>query len=288
MPPEALALGSAFCIALASILLARLKGQVPLMQLARWQVVAAFAFTALAALATGGWRGLTPAQAGLLGASGVVGIALASTTYFATIYLVGPRLTALLFTLAAPMALAMGWIVLGETVTALQLAGAALVLAGVALAVGLPRRGEGQARLFRLGVAAGLVTAFGQAAGSLLARPAMAAGVDPVTAMAVRSAPAAALFLALALVPRLSAGAAPIRSRSFGLAMAAALVGTVLGMSLMMAALHRGQVGIVTTLSSVTPLLVIPMAWAAFGERPTPAAWLGAGLAVVGVVLIGG
>lgn len=287
MGAEVLALGSALCIALGSILLAALKGRVPLVQLARWQLVAAFGFTALVSLATGSWRGLTPSQVGLLTASGLVGIALASTTYFAAIYAVGPRLTALLFTLSAPLALAMGWLVLGEAVSGTELAGVALVLAGVALAVGAPERAGGGARLFWLGVGAGVVTAFGQAAGSLLARPAMAEGVEPFTAMAVRSAPAAALFLALALVPRWRAGAAPIRSGAFALAMAAALVGTALGMSLLLAALQSGRVGIVTTLSSVTPILVIPLAWAAFGERPTPAAWAGAGLAVAGVVLIG-
>jgi drug/metabolite transporter (DMT)-like permease len=287
MPSEALALGSAFCIGLGSILLAQLKGRVPLVQLTRWQLVAAFGFTALASLLTDGWRGVTLAQAGLLGASGLVGIALASTTYFATIYTIGPRLTALLFTLSAPMTMGMGWLVLAEAASATQLAGAALVLTGVVVAVGLPTRPEGRTPLFRLGIATGLVTAFGQAAGTLLARPAMAEGVEPFTAMALRSAPAAALFLGLALVPSLGRGAAPVRSRPFGVAMAAALVGTVMGMTLMMAALHRGQVGIVSTLSSITPILVIPMAWLAFGERPTAAGWAGAGLAVAGVVLIG-
>ncbi|MBL8589426.1 MAG: EamA family transporter, partial [Methylobacteriaceae bacterium] len=65
-------------------------------------------------------------------------------------------------------------------------------------------------------------------------------------------------------------------------AVAAAFFGTVLGMSLLMAALASGPVGLVTTLSSTTPVLILPMVWAATGERPRLIAWAGAALAVAG------
>jgi len=94
-----------------------LKGRVPLLQPARWQMLAAFAITGAASLALGGWRTVGLWQFGLLAGSGLFGIALASTTYFAAIYSIGPRLTALLFSLTSPFALALGYLVLGETIT---------------------------------------------------------------------------------------------------------------------------------------------------------------------------
>jgi drug/metabolite transporter (DMT)-like permease len=57
-------------------------------------------------------------------------------------------------------------------------------------------------------------------------------------------------------------------------------------MSFLMAALARGDVGIVTTLSSTTPILILPMVWVAYRRLPGPLAWVGAALAVAGTALI--
>ena len=73
---------------------------------------------------------------------------------------------------------------------------------------------------------------------------------------------------------------------ALALVVASAFVGTALGMSLLMAALHSGNVGIVSTLSSMTPVLVLPMVWIRSGRRPRAAAWAGAVLAIAGTALI--
>jgi drug/metabolite transporter (DMT)-like permease len=57
-------------------------------------------------------------------------------------------------------------------------------------------------------------------------------------------------------------------------------------MSLLMAALARGNVGIVSTLSSMTPIVILPMLWLRTGVLPAPLAWVGALLAVAGTALI--
>jgi drug/metabolite transporter (DMT)-like permease len=305
---ELLAIAAAACIATSGMLISELKGRVDVLRLARWQMLAAFAMTGAASLAAGGWRTLDAGSAGLLAASGLSGIIIASTTYFAAIYAAGPRVTALLFSLTSPIALGLGYAILGETISMRQGLGVACVLAGIVLAIGLPRRFGGRgsslpavsvdaplpheapvapARTFRLGVALGIVTAIGQAGGSLLARPAMAAGVEPFTAMAVRSGVAAVFFVLLALAPA-AALRKPYRLRlaDLGLGVGSAFFGTGLGMSLLMAALARGNVGIVSTLSSMTPVVILPMVWLRSGKVPTPNAWLGAGLAVTGTALI--
>ena len=70
----------------------------------------------------------------------------------------------------------------------------------------------------------------------------------------------------------------PVAIRQIGLS---ALAGMVVGMSFLMAALAVGDVGIVTTLSSTTPILILPMVWAVYRRAPRPFAWAGAALAVV-------
>jgi drug/metabolite transporter (DMT)-like permease len=301
---EALALGAATCIALSTMFINELNGRVPLMQLVRWQLTAGCLITAAAATFMDGWKTLGVWQLQSLAASGMVGIAFASTTYFAAIYRAGPRVTALLFTLTSPFALALGYAALGETINRLQVLGVIAVLCGLRLAIGLRRRrssphitgseteplespAPGDPRPSAFGIALGTLTALGQALGALLARPAMASGVEPFAAMAVRSGLAAVCFWALLAVPAVRRRSGPIRRPDLALAIAAAFFGTALGMALMMAALQGGNVGIVSTLSSMTPVLILPMVWCRTGRPPPPLAWGGAALAITGTALIG-
>ena len=236
-----------------------LKGRIALLRLARWQLTAAFLMTAALSVALGGWRGLGQREVLLLAGSSLFGIMLASTTYYAAIYSAGPRVTALLFSVTSPFALGLGYLFLGETIRPVQGLGVACVLGGVVLALAPARTSGGPSfRPSRAGLALGVATALGQALGNLFARPAMAAGVEPFTAMAVRSGLAAAFFLLLAAFP-FARDPAPFRVRDLGWAVTASLFGTVLGMSLLMAALATGQVGIVSTLSSMAPIAILPM-----------------------------
>lgn len=283
---EILALCAAVCIAMSGMFVSELQGRMPLLDLARVQMTAAFLMTAAASLVVGGWRSVEPWQLGFLAVSSLFGIIIASTTYFAAIYSAGPRTTALLFSLASPFAVVLGYLFLGETLTGRQGLGIACVLAGIMLAIG-GRSSRSAACTPWLGIGLGIVTAIGQALGSLAARPAMAGGVEPFTAMAVRSGIAALFFLALLLVPHPALRpASQITRRSLGLAVGSAFFGVGLGMSLLMAALAHGNVGVVSTLSSMTPVAILPMVWARTGIVPPLAAWIGAALAVSGTGLI--
>lgn len=300
---EGLALSAALCIALSGMLIGELKSRVDVFRLARWQMLAAFAMTGAVMLLLGSWRTLGWVEARQLAASSLFGIIIASTTYFAAIYVAGPRQTALLFALASPFSLVLGYLVLGETISPRQAAGVVLVLAGILLAIGMRRRDtvpsvELQAATAAeaapqpgaprwLGVALGVVTALGQALGSLFARPAMEAGVEPFAAMAVRSGVAAAFFLLVTMLP-IAWLHRPYRLRKpdLALALGSAFFGTALGMALLMAALATGNVGIVTTLSSMTPIMILPMVWLRSGVAPVREAWFGAILAVAGTAAI--
>jgi len=284
-------------LALAGMLVSELSGKVDVLRFARWNMLAALVMTGTASAAMGGWHSVDREQFLLLAASSFFGIIVASTTYFAAIYMAGPRMTALLFALTAPFALALGYIVLDETISPRQAIGVAVVMGGILLAVGLKQRPAPDtpearpaaplSRRYRLGIALGIVTALGQAIGSLLARPAMAAGTEPFAAMAVRSGVAAIFYVALSLVPLRSIQLPYVFSwRDFRMGIAASFFGTGLGMSLVMAALAHGNVGLVSTLSSMTPVVILPMVWIKSGTVPARGAWIGAALAVIGTALI--
>jgi drug/metabolite transporter (DMT)-like permease len=135
------------------------------------------------------------------------------------------------------------------------------------------------------GVVLGVITSLGQAGGSLLARPAMADGVEPFTAMAIRSGLGFGFYVALMVLPFARAAQLPDLKgmRAIG---GSAFLGIFLGMSLMMAALAVGNVGIVATLTSTTPVLILPLIWITTGKAPALPGWIGAALAVLGTGLI--
>lgn len=282
---ELFAIGASICIALSGMLVTELNGRVDVFRLVRWNMVAAAVMTGTVSLVIGGWRSLALWQIGLLAWSSLFGIIIATTTYYATIYSIGPRNTALMFSLTSPFALVLAYVFLGETISLQQACGIALVLCGIVLAIGRPRRES--AGVAWGGIALGVMTALGQAIGSMLARPAMAAGAEPFTAMAVRAGIAAVVFMVATRLP-VPALRRPYQfsGRDLGTAVAAAFAGTGLGMSLLMAALIHGHVGTVSTLSSTTPVVILPMTWVRSGVSPPVRAWFGALLAVAGTAAI--
>ena len=64
------------------------------------------------------------------------------------------------------------------------------------------------------------------------------------------------------------------------------LVSVALGMTLLLLALKRGDVGMVAILSSVTPILLLPLLWLRLRRVPAKGAWCGAAITVIGTALI--
>jgi drug/metabolite transporter (DMT)-like permease len=297
---ESLAIGAAFCLALGSMISAELKGRLSIITLTLWQTATAALLLLALASFTGGWSTIRAWHVPYICASGLFGTVLANASFVGAIFIAGPRRAVLLFSLNAPFALVLGFLVLGEAVRPLQALGVALVILGIALAVlfgGLPavrpRSGRSDAAVsaselgLGLGVLLGVGSALFQAIANLIARPVMSDHVDPFAAMSLRATFAAACFFAVSLLPlRMLGDHRAFSWRLFAISAAGAAVSTGLGMSLLMAALASGQVGIVSTLSSLAPVLILPMVWLRTGVVPSARAWAGALLAVLGIALI--
>jgi drug/metabolite transporter (DMT)-like permease len=296
---ESLAVGAAFCLALGGMITAELKGRVSVVRLALWQTSTAAILTAILATMIDGWSTVRASHIPHVWASGLFGTVLANASFVAAVFGLGPRPAVLLFSLNAPFALLLGFLVLGEAVRLLQALGVLLVIAGIVLAVlfgAAPRnrpRLEGDATGPNLqlgigiGILSGVASALFQALANLVARPVMSAGVDAIAAMSLRATFAAACFLIVSLLPfSMFRDRRAFSIRHFAISAAGAVIATGLGMSLLMAALANGKVGIVSTLSSLAPIIVLPMVWLRTGIVPSARAWLGALLAVLGTAFI--
>lgn len=246
---------------------------------------------ALILTATGGWHGIDAVTAAVLALSGIIGILLGDTFNFAAVGRLGPRRAGAIFALNAPMAAVMGWAFLDEALPLRAIAGIAVTAGGVALAIlGRPRADAH--RLERLqgglmiGVLLGLCAAAGQAAGSLIARPVMAAGLDPWLASLFRVGASGLAMGVIATLPLAPSRPTPISRMTLILTAATAIIGLLLGMTLFLFALQGGETGIVATLSATSPVIILPLLWLRTGQRPTGLSVLGACLAVIGLALI--
>ncbi|MDH6298465.1 drug/metabolite transporter (DMT)-like permease [Agrobacterium fabrum] len=138
-----------------------------------------------------------------------------------------------------------------------------------------------------LGVLFGLLAALSQAVGSLIARPVMASGVDPIAASMLRVGVAAICLTALTMLP--IKAVKPNGSLTVSIFLRTVLTGSIglgFGMTLLLFALSGGKVGIVSTLSATTPVIILPLLWLRTGERPASGAWVGAALVVIGMALV--
>lgn len=291
------ALGAAACWAFGSMISVTPSRRLGAFAFVRWRML----IVALTMWAVtlgwgpmGGWRGFAPVDWVLMAVSGLIGVFIGDTALFAAMNRLGPRRTGVLFATHAMFSAALGYAVMGDRIGAQALLGALLVVAGVMTAILLGRHREeshawesdrGHAGF---GVALALLAALCQALASLAAKPVLAQPqVDPIAASAVRlSAATLAHFGLLAAGLRSARAQSPLTP---GLLLQTGVNGLIamgVGMTLVLLALREGDVGTVAVLSSVSPVLLLPMLWLHLRRAPAPAAWLGAGLTVVGTALV--
>ncbi|WP_081572768.1 DMT family transporter [Chromobacterium violaceum] len=243
-------------------------------------------------LLSGGWHTISAASLWPALLSGLAGIFLGDTVMFASMNRLGPRRTGLLFATHSVFSVLLGVLFLAERLSAGALLGSLLVFGGVLLAVAFGRR-EVDAHVWErndklaAGVALGLAAALCQALGTFFAKPAMAAGLEPVTASALRMGVSCGAHYLLWLSGwKLAQSRGRYTPRMLGQTALNGLVALGLGMTLIMLALQHANVATVGILSALSPVLILPMLWVVLKRPPPPLAWLGAAVSCAGTALV--
>jgi len=292
-PYDLFALGAAVCWAVGSVMSVAPSRHLGAFAFTRWRMLmVAFMLWAVVAV-NSSWHSFDAHAWGVMGVSGLVGIFIGDTALFSAINRLGPRRAGVLFATHAAFSAALGFIWLGERMSLQAFLGAVLTLAGVMLAIVLGRHKnethawEADHGHIGLGVALALVAALCQAVGSLIAKPVMATQVDPVMASAVRVTVATvAHFVLLAAGFRAARAQQTPTLRVLAQTGLNGFIAMGIGMTLVLLALEKGDVGMVAILSSVSPILVLPLLWFQLKRAPALGAWVGASLTVVGTALI--
>lgn len=226
----------------------------------------------------------------ILGLSGIIGISIGDTTYFAALMRLGPRKLLVLTTLTPLFASLLAILFLQERPNRQWAAGAVLCVGGVAWVI-RERLAKGEDRgSWRAGVWLGLLTVACDTAGTILSKVGME-GMDsqgPMDATFIRLSFGAIGLIVYGLVRRdLGSWLTPLKApKLLGVLIAASIIGTFLGIWLSLAALWYTNVTVASILNSTSPLFILPLAFIFMKERITLRAVIGAIVAVVGVALV--
>ena len=225
-----------------------------------------------------------------LSLSGVIGLSLGDTFFFQSLVSVGPRLGSLLLSLAPIFGSVIAWVFFGETLTALQITGIVLALAGIGWVVishqEPPDTPHGHTKR---GVLFGVLAGFGQAMGLVLSKQGMFGEFSPFQANAIRMF-AAVLFTWIWTFSEGKAGATITalreKPRVIGLIALGALVGPLLGVSASLLAVQHAEIGVASTLMALPPVIVLPISYFVFKEKVGWQAVAGTILAIAGVAVL--
>ncbi|WP_419912084.1 DMT family transporter [Hoeflea sp.] len=287
----AAALGASCCWAAGALLAHRPATLLGPFALTRIQLGWSAALLIVVVSLLGRWQSVVWSEWFAFVVASVVGVVAANIAMFACMRRGGPRRAQLLVSMNGPIAALLGFVFLGEVISGQKLAGCAIALSGMALAILYGGNREDRLEDVRgpmaIMVGLGLLAAASNAVGLVFLKPAMLAGTDPLAANALRTAGGTLVIAIMALwnAPMFAVPEKP----GLGLtlhAIAPGVLGHVVAVSLLLYAVRWMDTGIAVVLGSAAPVIMLPMIWALTRKRPRMLAWLGAFLAVAGTSLI--
>ena len=225
--------------------------------------------------------------------SGIIGVFLGDTLLFIALQKIGPRRNNILFSLAAPFTVILNIIFLHQIMSLINLIGCIIVFFGVVVAIAY---GNSKDRNHRweivegniyAGVTFGIGAALCQAIGLIMMKPILSMGADPIASAAIRTT-TSCLLLASTFILNYEIFNAK-RTLTLKILLQSVLsgfLGMALGMSLLLIALQKADAGIVATLSSTSPIMILFLLWIFTKKIPTLAAWIGTIIAILGTALI--
>ena len=224
----------------------------------------------------------------LLFASGFVGFFIADIFIFYGFVAIGPGRTLLILTLSPILSAVLSFFFLNESLRPIQSAGMLVTISGILLVIinenKLAKPDSDKLKGFIFAV----IGTVAQGAGMVLSKMGMEGGIHPISANVVRIT---AGFTGLAAYALLRGEFINDfrRMRDFKalkITAVAALIGPVLGIIMTLYALQLAPVGIVTTLTQISPVLLLPVEAVMFKRKITASILIGTLVAVAGAVML--
>ena len=225
--------------------------------------------------------------------SGLIGIFIGDSLLFMALKRIGPRRNNILFSLAAPFTVVLNIIILHQEMTLIEITGCLTVFIGVVIAIAYGNNKDNKHRWekiegsIKIGVIFGILAALCQAIGLIMMKPILNSGADPIASAAIRTV-VSAFLLSLSFFYNFTKKEG-IKIYNFTIIfkiIISGFLGMALGMSLLLIALQNADAGIIATLSSTGPIMILIILWISTKKMPTLGAWLGTIIAFTGTGLI--
>ncbi|MEO1004776.1 MAG: DMT family transporter [Cyanobacteria bacterium J06638_38] len=285
---EIAALSAALLWAVSSVVYSRLGLRIPPLQLNLYKGLIAIAMILITLLIQREtFTDLSAITFGLLFLSGVIGIGLGDTAYFAALNSLGARRTLLLETASPPMGALLALVFIGEALTTSAWYGILITILGIAWVIS-ERNPLDRVSISRQGIIWGISAAIAQATGAVISRYALTQSeITPLASTLIRLIGGTVIVLGLILIPvtKQTVIKWQLSWRSFGIIAIAAFGSTYLGIWLQQTSLKFAPTGIAQTLLATSPLFILPIV-ALQGEKISWRAILGVGIALGGIALM--
>lgn len=221
--------------------------------------------------------------------SGIIGFVIGDLFLFQAYVEIGSRISLLIMSVVPPITAITGYLLMGEKIKPLGILGMLITIVGIALVI--LSRSSSDKRVKLAHPAKGLFFAFigalGQAFGLIFSKFGMG-DYNPFAATQIRIIAAIVGFCIVITVGKRWGDIATafkdklaIRNISIG-----AFFGPFLGVSFSLLAVQHIATGIVSTITSISPILIIPASIIIFKEKVLRKEILGAAISITGVVLL--
>ena len=289
---EIAALSAALLWATSSVIYSRLGLKIPPLQLNLYKGIVAIALIVITLLLQGQTSlDVSLATVGWLLLSGIIGIGLGDTAYFAALNSLGARRTLLLETSSPPMGALLAWFLLEERLNQSTWIGILLTILGIAWVIS-ERNPNNSQSFSRQGITWGLLAAIAQAFGAVISRFALIqSNINPLESTLIRLVGGTIVVLGLLLYPKNQKTKFKTRYKwrlswhSLGIIAIAATGSTYLGIWLQQISLKFAPTGIAQTFLATSPLFVLPI-MAFLGEKISWRAIFGVFISLAGIFLM--
>lgn len=227
--------------------------------------------------------------------SGLIGLVAGDLFLFEAFTRIGARVSMLIYSSVPPMSALIAFIVLGDTMTMTQIIGMFVTLLGIGIVILTRGAKEDRKKVKLAHPAAGVLLAFGgafcQAAGYIVGKLGVQSGVGNYDAFAATEIRVIAAIIGFTVVVTFRKGWGNVfgafKEKS---AMISTTIGSVfgpfIGVSLSLLAINYTSPGVASTLTSITPILLIPIAVFYQKEKLIFKEVLGAVVAIAGVFMM--
>ncbi|MEE2755461.1 MAG: DMT family transporter [Myxococcota bacterium] len=228
---------------------------------------------------------MTKAELAWLAGSGLLGLTVGDTLLFMAFNRVGPRKSLLFMTLAPPTTALLAWPFLGEPITLKMCLGILVTIFGVALIID-DREDSASEESDKVGLMLAAAAALCQAVGNIGTK--LGGHHAPLEMGLVRiTFGTVGLVILVLLTRKIRSELRPLKhGKTLFMVLVATLLGTYLGIWLQVAGLRFAPAGIAATLSSTSPIFVLPLAAIWLHDRLTGRSIWAALIATLGMALL--